>query len=297
MIMTKTLIQTSWNWRNLLLCQVTLRWVSIWTCRVISRDAKPGYDGWIAAGAIWTVNVLQTSWETQCSTKIIKWCKMNISWMLLISIERSAGKCSTHYWWSWLKVWMYVTSRKVFSQAKMMSTATQTTLTSGLDLDMSRSCWNLNDAADTERLWKYLRAERSVHFVGFSTCKVFMEMQCLDHRNPMFKRSLGMSHLKSLLATCSWQGAQERLFLHLTPPHNWSRDIKTMEVLLKVLRVRVTTTKQFVAFMQYNRWLAARSVEVREESAIRFALSVLQALRRAVEEITGAASTGLSLDP
>ena len=103
---------------------------------------------------------------------------------------------------------------EIFSQPKRMATANRFGLALGLVFDMSRSCWNLNDQVDTERLWKYLQTERPMLVVGSPKCKVYMEMQSMDQASPKFRDVLdaGVSHLQALMAVQRWQVAQERRF-------------------------------------------------------------------------------------
>ena len=58
------------------------------------------------------------------------------------------------------------------------------------------------------RLYEYLQTERPVLLVGSPKCKLLVDLQSMDQRDPKFQRFLeaGLSHLESLRET--WQSEQ-----------------------------------------------------------------------------------------
>ena len=159
----------------------------------------------------------------------------------------------------------------------------------GLVFDVSRSCWNLNDQVDTERLWEQLHTERPMLVVGSPKGKAFREMQSVDQKNPKFRhrQDAGVSHLKALMAVYGWQVGQGNCFsmkILITIAAGTSRKKR---VLTKMPIVQVTAKKQLGTF-----WSSCNpSVEAlvtrikdREAASISFAVFVLQGLRRGLRK-------------
>ena len=143
---------------------------------------------------------------------------------------------------------------------------------------MSCSCRDLDVQAVRETANRTTSALSGIR----QKCKAFNDLQSMNRRDPKFQKTLeaGMSHPKSATKIYHWQSEQDGCFLHEDPHHSWSHSTKAMRTLESVFGARVTWRNLVEEI--------APSVTNPEMLPISFATSVLQGLRRTLEEVTGA---------